>query len=113
VRLRPGKAWFDSLIVDCLAGEDGEAVSRLLRDPAAELGAQVDLDAMRAALLDDASARLRQPFRWMWQVWRLVAAECWLRSQTQSSSQILDSLPNLSETRVELVGKAGSYLFHP
>jgi asparagine synthase (glutamine-hydrolysing) len=113
VRLRPAKAWFDALIVECLAGADGEAVRSLLGDPRAELGAYVDLAAMRAALLDDENARRRQPFRWMWQVWRLVGAECWLRSQTQSSSQILASLPALSEARVEPLEGADSYLFHP
>jgi len=34
VRLRPQKAWFDSVIVDTLAGPDGKAIRGLLTGPA-------------------------------------------------------------------------------
>ncbi len=81
VRLRPAKAWFDSLIVDCLAGPDADAVRGLLADPKAELGAYVDLAAMRAELLDTDRRRRGDPLGWMSQVWRLVTAELWLQAQ--------------------------------
>src|SRR5581483_9783611 len=81
VRMRPRKALFDALIVDCMAGPDGLAARRLLSDPASELGAYVDRGRVRRALLDSDRLRREQPFRWMWQVWRLVNAECWLRAQ--------------------------------
>jgi asparagine synthase (glutamine-hydrolysing) len=113
VRLRPSKAWFDSLIVDCLSGADGEVVRELLSDPAAELGAYVDLEAMRRTLIERPGASREDPFRWMWQVWRLLTAECWLRAQTRSESQILPPSALLSKARVELAANADSYLFHP
>jgi asparagine synthase (glutamine-hydrolysing) len=81
VRLRPGKAWFDSLIVDCLTGPDGVAVRRLLTDPGAALGAYVDPHGVARELFDSDRLRREQPFRWMWQVWRLLSIACWLRAQ--------------------------------
>jgi hypothetical protein len=91
VRLRPAKAWFDSLIVDCLAGDDGAAVRGLLSDPRAELRAYVDQDAMGAALWGSAQPGALRSFAWMHQVWRLLTAECWLRSQ--ASGDVLTRLP--------------------
>jgi asparagine synthase (glutamine-hydrolysing) len=81
VRLRPQKALFDSVIVDTLAGPDGEGVRQLLGDPAAELGSYLDLREVRRELLESDRRRHEQPFQWMWQVWRLATAECWLRFQ--------------------------------
>jgi asparagine synthase (glutamine-hydrolysing) len=112
VRLRPAKAWFESLIVDCLRA-DADLVRRLLTEPGAELGAYADLRAIRAALFEREEAWREDPFSWMWQVWRLLTAECWLRAQTRSVSQILppDAVP--SEARVEIAPGVDSYLFHP
>jgi hypothetical protein len=89
VRLRPEKALFDSLIADCLAGPDAVAVRRLLTDPGAELGAYVDPSGVQHALFDTDLERRNNPFRWMWQVWRLVTIECWLRSQTSPAGGVL------------------------
>jgi asparagine synthase (glutamine-hydrolysing) len=113
VRLRPAKAWFESLIVDCLRGSDAALIRELLTGPGAELGAYADLGVLRARLFDDDRTWRKEPFRWMWQVWRLLAAECWLRAQTRSVSQILppDAVP--SDARVEIAPSADSYLFHP
>ncbi len=86
VRMRPGKALFDSLLLDCLAGTDGAHAQALLTDPRAELGAYVDLPSLRSALFGPSA---QQSFRWMWQVWRLVNAEYWLRSQMQDSAGAL------------------------
>jgi asparagine synthetase B (glutamine-hydrolysing) len=82
VRLRPQKAWFESLIVDCLTGPDRAAVTQLLADPRAELRAYADLPALRRTLLDSDRELRESPFRWMWQVWRLATAEIWLRAQS-------------------------------
>jgi asparagine synthase (glutamine-hydrolysing) len=87
VRLRPEKALFDSLLLDCLAGDDG-AARALLTDPHAELGAYVDLQAMTSALFG-ATAEGRRSFRWMWQVWRMLTVECWLRSQSGEVSSAI------------------------
>jgi asparagine synthase (glutamine-hydrolysing) len=80
VRLRPAKALFESLIVSSLSGSDGAAVRAVLTDAGAELGAYVDLAAMRRVLFEEDGARRHDPFRWMWLVWRLLNAELWLRS---------------------------------
>ena len=86
VRLRSGKARFDSLLVDSLTGPDSAAVGALLSGPRAELAAYLDLGELRRALLDCGPAGAEDPFRWTYQVWRLVTAECWLRAQADNGS---------------------------
>jgi asparagine synthase (glutamine-hydrolysing) len=115
VRLRPVKAWFDSLIVDCLEGADGAAVRQLLTDPRAELRAYLEPDGVRRALFFDGP---RDPFQWMHQVWRLVTAECWLRAQADPSGwSLADGLvPSLARIDINLASPAAdtrSYVFPP
>jgi asparagine synthase (glutamine-hydrolysing) len=117
VRLRPRKVLFDSLLVDCLAGADAEAVRALL-GPGAELGAYVELERVRAELLEAERLRRAQPFRWMWQVWRLCTAECWLREQAEPSASIPVLEPSPSQARVTLrqaaaTGEPVSSVFPP
>jgi asparagine synthase (glutamine-hydrolysing) len=78
VRLRPEKALFDSLLLDCLAGADGQLARELLTSPTAKLGDFVDLYALQEVLFEK-TAESERSFAWMWQVWRLLTAECWLR----------------------------------
>jgi asparagine synthase (glutamine-hydrolysing) len=78
VRLRPGKAWFDSLIVDSLVGPDAGAVRALLGSPSAELRAFAAMDSV-IEMLDRGPGEGSERFTWMHLTWRLVAAECWLR----------------------------------
>jgi asparagine synthase (glutamine-hydrolysing) len=113
VRIRPAKALFESLIADCLRGPDLEAVRGLLLDPGAELGAYVELDGVRRALLDTDLEFRSSPFRWMWQVWRLVNAECWLRAQAHPIGEL--PLPTLrsSPPRIAIRPTAPSYVFPP
>jgi asparagine synthase (glutamine-hydrolysing) len=80
VRLRPAKARFESLIVSCLTGPDGAAIRDLLSAPDAAVAEYVDGPRMAAALFASAAPREADPFRWMWQVWRLLNMELWLRS---------------------------------
>ncbi len=89
VRLRPQKALFDSLLIDCLTGADGRLAQEMLSDPRSELRAYVDLPAMASTLFDTSADGHARSFRWMWQVWRLVSAECWLRSQTLDGTSAL------------------------
>ncbi len=99
VRLRPHKALFDSLLIGCLTGADGTVARELLSGREAELGAYVDLPAMSEALFGQ-DATSAPSFRWMWQVWRLLTAECWLRSQAGDVSGIASSASLASvETR--------------
>lgn len=109
VRLRPEKALFDSLLLDCLAGADGLVARELLSDPRAELGAYVELPAMVSQLLAPADGRERS-FRWMWQVWRLLTAECWLRLQSGDSGA--EIARRASPPRVEIQAVASNVAPH-
>lgn len=81
VRLRPGKARFESLVVSCLTGAEMPMVRDLLTDPEAQLRAYLDQERMTRELLDGGGEFALGSFRWMWLVWRLVTAEIWLRSE--------------------------------
>lgn len=113
VRLRPGKARFESLVVDSLAGPDRAAVQALLGDRAAELGAYVDLGRVRDELLDRPPAAGQSRFRWMWQVWRLTTAECWLRSQERPLADLLAPSASPSPPAVAIDRRESSYVFPP
>jgi asparagine synthase (glutamine-hydrolysing) len=102
VRLRPQKALFDSVLLDCLDGADGVAARRLLSDPRAELRAYVDQPSLERALFDSDGLRRRQPFRWMWQLWRLTSAECWLGAQDGTGGESLRARSDASPARVSL-----------
>jgi len=94
VRLRAGKARFEPLIVDCLRGTDARAIRRLLTGPRAQIGAYVDTARMRQSLLDSEQESKANEFRWMWQMWRLINLECWLRAQSETFDDV-----DLGETR--------------
>lgn len=118
VRMRPRKALFDALIVDSMAGADGHAARALLGDPASELGDYVDRRRVRQVLLDSDRLRREQPFRWMWQVWRLVNAECWLRAQAGRDAEASAAVAGASAACVRLTAAGGaesghSYVFPP
>jgi asparagine synthase (glutamine-hydrolysing) len=85
VRLRPQKALFDSLLIEILQGADGTLARELLDDPRAEIRAYVDQPAMQRALFGAEAGSSQGSFQWMWQLWRLLTAECWLRSQAGSA----------------------------
>jgi hypothetical protein len=87
VRLRPGKARFESLVVDCLTGAEATAVHSLLTDPEAAIREYVDQERMRRELLDGGGDLAPGSFHWMWLVWRLLTAEIWLRSEVSSPSR--------------------------
>jgi asparagine synthase (glutamine-hydrolysing) len=101
VRLRPQKALFESLIVSCLSGPDGAAVREILLAPEAEIGAFVDRRRMVATLFADERGLREDPFRWMWQVWRLLGAELWLRSLSVGNG-LPERLTASSSPRVEI-----------
>jgi asparagine synthase (glutamine-hydrolysing) len=118
VRMRPQKAWFDSLIADCLTGRDGAAVRQLLTDPRAELGAFLDPRAVDQALFGPAPGGRRERFEWMHQVWRLVTAECWLRAQSDPAAEwpshgLGPTAPNVSIRASAPGASVESYVFPP
>lgn len=102
VRRRPEKAWFDSLIVDCLSGPDGAAVRELITSPRAELRAYVEPGRLREALFTVSPHERPDHFRWMHQVWRLVNAELWLRAQADPGGAPLPPGLVPSPTRIGL-----------
>jgi asparagine synthase (glutamine-hydrolysing) len=102
VRLRPHKALFDSVLVDSLAGSDGVLARKLLTDPGAELRAYVDQRGVERSLFGAASKLREEPFRWMWQLWRLTTAECWLRAQANRDDEVLSDAVKASPAHVTL-----------
>ena len=102
VLLRPAKAWFDSLIADCLSDADGAAVKGLLCDRKAELRAYLDQDAMRRALFDAGGETPSGSFAWMHQTWRLLTAECWLRREAGIELRGPAGPPGPSRPRIAL-----------
>jgi asparagine synthase (glutamine-hydrolysing) len=98
VRMRPQKALFDSLLIDCLTGPDGELIRAILCDPQAEIRAYVDQAAMERAVFG-ADGAPAPSFAWMWQLWRLATVECWLRRQ-RGAEGIEDLVARASAPRV-------------
>lgn len=101
VRLRPQKALFESLIAGAMRGPDSTGIRELLTAPDAEIGAYVDRTRMTAALFGAEAAPQAGDFRWMWQVWRLLTAEVWLRALSGGDG-LLKPKATLSEPRVEV-----------
>jgi asparagine synthase (glutamine-hydrolysing) len=101
VRLRPQKALFEQLIVSAMRGPDGAAIEAILTAPDAEVGAYVDRERMTVALFGADSVLKAEPFRWMWQVWRLLTAEVWLRSLSGGDG-LAERKNSLLEARVEV-----------
>ncbi|HEY3552063.1 MAG TPA: asparagine synthase C-terminal domain-containing protein, partial [Solirubrobacterales bacterium] len=101
VRLRPQKALFESLIAGAMRGPDGAAIREILTAPDAEIAAYVDRERMEASLFGTGGVRKEDEFRWMWQVWRLLTAEVWLRSLS-SGSLVAEPKSGFSEARVEI-----------
>jgi asparagine synthase (glutamine-hydrolysing) len=99
VRLRPQKALFEQLIVAAMRGPDGAGIREILTAPAAEIGAYVDRERMEAALFGTETVPKAGDFRWMWQVWRLLTAEVWLRSLSAGNG-LVKPKSALSEARV-------------
>jgi asparagine synthase (glutamine-hydrolysing) len=82
VRLRRGKSFFDAVFEEALAGPDLPLAREILGAPEAELRAFVDLDsAYKELLAFGPPSRSGSRLAWTIPVWRLLTAECWLRSQ--------------------------------
>jgi asparagine synthase (glutamine-hydrolysing) len=83
IRLRPEKSYFTALLESCL-GERDLPVIRHLLEGTPEITAYVDIAAVTRDLLAEPPGK-RGSGAWAWSVWRLLTAECWLRSQEDSS----------------------------
>jgi asparagine synthase (glutamine-hydrolysing) len=95
VRTRPGKSYFDSLIIDCLAVDDRQHLRRLLTARDAEIFEFADRAGVRALVEAKPDAHPHGANSWMQDVWRLVTAECWLRSLSDRgfAQGLLNGLP--------------------
>ena len=87
VRLRPAKSYFDELLQRSFAVNDLRSVHALLGAADAEIGAYVDLAAVRHELLSSTPAHNPRGVRfWMAASWRLATAELWLRREAGKAS---------------------------
>jgi asparagine synthase (glutamine-hydrolysing) len=80
IRLRSQKSYFTALFHDCLAERDLPLIRTLLTERS-EVAAYVRPEVVQRELLADPPSGGRRDRSWPWSVWRLVTAECWLRSQ--------------------------------
>ena len=101
VRLRPGKAWFDTLIVDCLTGPDAFALRALLAGRDARTRELLEPGSAERTLAALSGTRGVAGFRAMHLTWRLLGLECWLRVQ-EDPSALPESTLAVSRPRVQL-----------
>lgn len=80
VRLNGAKANFSPFGLSMLTGADAPGIERLLTAPDAELGAYADLDQVRGLWHEERPGTFNKAMYWEADIWRLTAAECWLRS---------------------------------
>lgn len=81
VRLNDQKANFSAFCFDTLTGADAPGIGGLLTAPDAELGAYADMEWVRNRW-ENRPEPGANTGSWGTAVWRLAAAECWLRSQS-------------------------------
>jgi asparagine synthetase B (glutamine-hydrolysing) len=105
VRLRPAKAWFDSLIADCLTGPDGPVLARMLTGPDARVRDYLSVGPVEGALRALRTARGVPRFAAMHLTWRALTAECFLRLQ---ESPVGETLPD----RAQLAGPSVHFECH-
>jgi asparagine synthase (glutamine-hydrolysing) len=103
VRLRPSKSNFDAIFHAALAGRDLPAVRQLVGREDARIGEYVDLASVRRQLLDPQPPEGRSARQgWAIGMWRLVMAECWLRTQEDSAfpERMEAASGNMAETEL-------------
>jgi asparagine synthase (glutamine-hydrolysing) len=83
VRLDNNKAYFSPFCVKVLTGSDAKGIDRLLTSGDAELAAYVDMPAVERLWRDQRPDPTVESAMVMWgsDIDRIVAAECWLRTQ--------------------------------
>jgi len=114
VRLQSQKAVFSSFCFDAITGADSLGIERLLTARDAELGAYVDLEWVRTYWHDGRPRAGARSMTWGTLMWRLAAAECWLRFQ--DDPRFLEDMLNRSDVpapSVRGVRLASSGTFFP
>lgn len=81
VRLRAGKSYFDELVQRSIAGVDRGPIDALLGARDAEIASYVDAARLQHELRRGPAGHPGGGRGWVRSVWRLAAAECWLRHQ--------------------------------
>jgi hypothetical protein len=107
VRLNSKKADFSAFCFDMLTGADAPGIERLITAPDAELGAYADMKSIRA-LWQELRQRQGRGYATTGrgtEMWRLVAAESWLRSQADPG--FVDEMLARSDVRPPSVHPAG------
>lgn len=105
VRVRPTKSNFDAVFHAGLAGPDLPVARSLLGAADARVRAYVDLPGMKVALLDGEPppAGFRR-MRWATTLWRLLTAECWLRSlEDPSAPRAAAEAAGMPDPQLEIV----------
>jgi asparagine synthase (glutamine-hydrolysing) len=88
--MRPQKAWFDSLIADCITAEGTATIAALLAGRDSRVREYLRPAAPERALASLSAASGAPRFEAMHLLWRAVGIECWLRS--------LEGVPPLPST---------------
>jgi asparagine synthase (glutamine-hydrolysing) len=115
VRLDNRKADFSSFCFEILTGADAAGIERLLDAPSPEIGAYVDMDWVRRLWYEERPAPGANTGFWGTVTWLVVAAECWLRAQ--SDPRFVESMLAHDDVRPPLVRRVpatqdGTF-FHP
>jgi asparagine synthase (glutamine-hydrolysing) len=100
VRLRREKAWFDSLIADCMTGPEAPAIRTLLTGSDARVQQYLAQGACAAALATLTRESGPTRFQAMHLLWKLLGIECWLRAQ--DGEDTLATLAEHSSPRVAI-----------
>jgi asparagine synthase (glutamine-hydrolysing) len=83
VRLRKLKSFFSEILNRSLSGPDRAPARELLGPRTAEIYAYVKPDVIRAQFLNGADHHPRGQTAWSRELWLLIAAELWLRFQSE------------------------------
>jgi hypothetical protein len=114
VRLNDQKANFSGFCYEMLTGADAPGIGRLLTAPDAEIGAYVDLDWIRRMWLHDRPRPGEKTMMWGTEIWRLAAAETWLRAQADSGfADEMLARPDVLPPAVRRVDLADTGTFSP
>jgi asparagine synthase (glutamine-hydrolysing) len=114
VRLQGQKAIFSSFCLEALTGADSPGIELLLTAHDAELGAYADLEHIRRLWHQERPSPGVSSTSWGTAVWRLAAAEAWLRSQ--SDPGFLDEMlarPDVPAPSLARVDIAANRTFFP
>lgn len=102
VRLSIRKSNLAPFYYDCVAGADLAPIREVLGRRDLEIGAYVKPEVVRRLVASPPGVEQPNWLRWMSDVWRLVTAECWLRSQGDPDALRELSRQKLSQPAAEM-----------